>query len=349
MTDIAAARCNKVDCQVAVTEKCAEGHHPPRSCPNFVGATELLDEEFDEEQLPDGDSKIDGPPQVALPHGELLSHEDVQRFLLWRPATFISIIGDSFSGKTTLICALYDRLLRGPYADMSFAASRTLVALEKRIHPARVDSGRVVPDTTRTSIADGLRYFHFAVAPIGSPRLRTDLLLSDRAGETYRKARNNTDIVANLSEIPQADKILLLVDGGRVADPVQRASTIQGARQMLRVLVDNGAVGSSSTVQVVTSKVDLITAAQDKNNIADALNGFRERLTADFGPKLEQLTFWDVAARDPKGVFDPAHGLDALIRDWVKPRLQRVLASLPPQELKSEFDRLLVRTPFGDA
>lgn len=347
MTSVPEPRCKKKDCEVAATGKCAEGHDPVRSCPNFANAEERGEDEYEGHELPGGHPG--GAAQIMLPPGELLSLEDVQRFLLWRPATFISVVGDSFSGKTTLMCALYDRFLRGPFAGVSFSASRTLVALERRMHPSRVDSGRAIPDTVRTSIADGLRYFHFAVAPLSSPHMRTDLLLSDRAGETYRKARSNTDIVADLPEISQADRIVLLLDGGRVADPVERAGAIQGARQMLRVLLDNGAAGAASVVQVVTTKIDLLDRAEDKQIAAEVLASFRERLLADFGPKVQELTFWEVAARDPEGTYDPAYGLGALVEDWVKPRRHHPPVPLPPLDLKSEFDRLLARTPLERA
>jgi hypothetical protein len=246
------------------------------------------------------------------------------------------------------MCALYDRLLRGTYADVGFAASRTLVALEKRMHPARVESGRAVPDTVRTSIADGLKYFHFGLARAGDPSARTDLFLSDRAGETYRKARSNTALVADLTEIPQADRIVLFIDGGKVADPTEQAGTMQGSRQLLRVLLDQGAIDDSSVVQVVTSKIDAIERASEKEEIRSALKSFQDRLSADFGSRLGKLTFWEIAARDPAGTFAPAYGLDALLRDWLTPAdVANPVASVPLLPLTSEFDRLLLRTAHG--
>jgi hypothetical protein len=339
----AAVQCKNGDCQVAVTGKCAEGYDPVQSCPNYSTTDE---KEFEEEE-PAETQATESQQQIGLPKGDLLNPDEVQRFLLARPAKFVSIIGDSYSGKTTVMCALYDRLLRGTYADVGFAASRTLVALEKRMHPARVESGRTVPDTVRTSIADGLKYFHFGLARAEDPSARTDLFLSDRAGETYKKARSNTALVADLMEIPQADRIVLFIDGGKVADSTERAGTLQGSRQLLRVLLDQDAIGKTSIVQVVTSKVDVIERASDKNEIRSSLKSFQDRLTADFGPRVGKLTFWEIAARDPNGAFAPAHGLDALLRDWLQPAVvaAAAAAALP---LTSEFDRLLVRPPPGE-
>jgi GTP-binding protein EngB required for normal cell division len=341
----AVPRCDKAECQVSVTRKCAEGHDPLRACPNFLGIVEEPAEE-DEDQL-----ELEQPPDLAeadssdirLSSGELLSVAEVERFLLWRSANFIAIIGDSNSGKTTLICALYDRLLRGPFAQFGFVSSRTLVALEKRIYPCRVESGRYVPDTPRTSISDGLRYFHLAVAPTGSPDQRIDLMISDRAGETYRVAKSDTKSIADLTEIPRADTLVLLLDGDRVADPAERAGAIQGARQMLRALLDNGALDARSVVQVVTTKIDRIAKAQDREAAWAAVAAFRDKAANDFSARLGSLSFRDIAARDPDGFFNPAHGMDALIADWICPR-RPVPAPEPSRaEPKSEFDRLLNR------
>lgn len=154
----------------------------------------------------------------------------------------MTIVGDRDSGKTTLVAALYDRFLRGPFAGHRFAGSRTLVGLEKRSHYARAESGRAKPDTPRTSISEGLSYYHFAVRSAAAPAARTDVMVSDRAGETYRHARSNSEIVPQLSELPQANRVVLLLDGARTADAVTRAGAIQAVRQSLRAFLDGGAL-----------------------------------------------------------------------------------------------------------
>ncbi|MEA3197346.1 MAG: hypothetical protein QOF32_1398 [Gammaproteobacteria bacterium] len=342
-------QCGKRDCQVVLTGSCAEGHVPLASCPNYG------DQPEEECKVDDGefDEAAEGSPsdvaRVRLPSGDALTLDEIDQFLRWRAATFVTIIGDSDSGKTTLSCSLYDQFLRGAFGGLAFAGSRTLVALERRSHHSRVDSGRTTPETARTSHMDGLRYFHFAVAPNGHPGKRTDLLLSDRSGEVYRSARNNSSVVGTLPEITQADRIVLLLDGGRVADPIERAGAIHSVRQTLRLFLDNDALGPTSIVQVVTTKIDLIAASPDGPEIADKLTGFRDRLFIDFGPRLKALSFHDIAARDPTSKFAPAHGLDTLIEDWATPRSRYMPVAPPPLELISEFDRLLVRTPMGVA
>jgi hypothetical protein len=336
--------CSNPDCLVLETGACAEGHDPLDSCPYYGQEEASTIDTTDEDYAEESDRADSTSVELDLPSGEALSPDEVVRFLLSRDAFFVAMVGDSFSGKTTFVSALYDKFLKGPYAGLHFAGSQTLVALDRSAHYSRADSGRLVPDTPRTSTSEGLRYFHFAIAPSASPSQRTDIMLSDRAGEIYQRARDKTEVVSTLDEVQGADRIVLLLDGGKVAIPTERAGAIQSVRQTLRVFIDNEALGTDAVVQVVVTKQDLIAASEESEAIAAALTQFKDRLTADFSARVGALTFWEIAARDPRGEFAPAHGIDKLISDWQNSRKQRKTTEFPSLRLEREFDRLLERT-----
>lgn len=340
-------RCGKPECEVATTRVCAEGHEPPESCPYYGRA--VPDDHSDRDELEAATGGLDDAVdenRIPLPSGETLSPAEVDAFLRWRPANFVTIVGDRNSGKTTLICAIYDRFLKGPFAGYLFAGSRTLIGLEKRSHLARAESGRSQPDTPHTSLSEGLTFFHFAVVPADRIDTRSDLMLSDRAGELYRQARNNSALIAGLVEVAKAHRLVLLLDGGRVANLVERAGAMQSVRQALRAFLDGGGLDPSSIVQVVTTKIDLLADHPEKLAIEAELKAFRERLQANFASRVTELSFWEIAARDPLGRFSPAHGVGALFADWVTTRQAVVSRSTLAGPLQSEFDRLLLRTPM---
>ena len=75
-----------------------------------------------------------------------------------------------------------------------------------------------------------------------------------------------------------------------------------------------------------------------------AVAEFQRRLKETFAGRLLELTFWEIAARDPTGAFAGAHGIDLLIRDWVKPEEPIGAVDSTRLQLSSEFDRLLNRS-----
>src|ERR1700675_2275042 len=99
MTDDSNKICKKAECQVTVTGSCAEGHTPLASCPNYVDRAAEQHNCYDGE-LEEGET--DASPAVEcvrLPAGDTLTPEEVDQFLRWPGATFVTVVGDSHSGK----------------------------------------------------------------------------------------------------------------------------------------------------------------------------------------------------------------------------------------------------------
>jgi hypothetical protein len=109
---------------------------------------------------------------IKLPRGDLLSIEEADELLRWRPAILVAVVGERKSGKTTLITEIYERFLRGPFADQLFSYSQTLLGFERKSYPSRADSRAEKPDTTRTSTQDGLRFFHLGLVSHSSTHYR---------------------------------------------------------------------------------------------------------------------------------------------------------------------------------
>ncbi|EHI50216.1 hypothetical protein IYQ_22930 [Aeromonas salmonicida subsp. salmonicida 01-B526] len=160
-----------------------------------------------------------------LPSSSMLSIEDAEILLRWRKASIITVVGERNGGKTTLVAQLYEQFLRGPFAQTLFSHSLSLQGFERKSFQSRAEYGADRPDTPRTSAQDGLAFFHIAVSDEASLE-RTDLLISERAGETYRELRDRPELAANLIEIRKAAAIVLIVDGQRVAEPRTRAGGI---------------------------------------------------------------------------------------------------------------------------
>ncbi len=278
---------------------------------------------------------------VRLRSADLLSIEQADELLRWRPANLVAIVGERKGGKTTLIAEIYERFLRGPFADSLFCQSQTLLGFERKSYPSRASSGASRPDTDRTSRLDGLRFFHLALSPQVTG-VRTDLLITERAGEVYREARDRPAESLELVELRKARTIVFILDGERVANNRVRAEVFASARSMIRAFSDVGALPSEVEVQLVTTKYDLL-AADQAVDARLALEQFENRLKQSYSTRFTKLTCWRTAARDPTGGLAPAWGVAPLLQSWLDPpsRTSERQPKLP--ELVDEFDRLLLR------
>jgi hypothetical protein len=304
-----------------------------------------------EETRETGTSKIVEPPQeVELPSGQSLDPVAVEAFLRKSPARFVTILGDRDSGKTTLICSIYDRFLRGPFAGCLFAGSRSLFDLERWSHPSREASGGVVPETAHTSLDEGLRFFHLAVAKTADPKQRSDLMFSDRAGEFYRSVRNVPERAQELDEVRAADTLVLLLDGKRLAQADEREQALSSVRQIIRLFVDADVLQHRPALQIVTTKLDLVEKSAERSLIAGRTAELKARLSQDYEAKFSKLSFHAISARDPANTLPPAHNVDTLFAEWVEQQSEVALPGhVPDLPLSSQFDRLLNRIRWETA
>lgn len=281
------------------------------------------------------------PRWIDLPPTGMLSVEDVDALLRWRRASIVAIVGERFGGKTTLVTEIYERFMRGPFAGALFAHSMSLMGFERKSYLSRADSGEIRPDTPRTSKSDGLLFFHLAVAEEDDLR-RTDLLFSERAGEVYREVRNKPASASDLLEVGKAQSIALIIDGQRVAQDLRRAEVFASVRSILRALSDQRMVRADARVQLVTTKYDQLTG-DEASDARNALQVFEEQMIGTYQGRFFEIEAFRTAARDPRGVLEPAMGLSPLLRTWLKPPPPFMESEVPLPDLESQFDRLMLR------
>ncbi len=279
---------------------------------------------------------------VDLPHANLLSVEDADDLLRWRSASVVAIVGERNGGKTTLVTELYERYLRGPFADYLFTHCLSSMGFELKTFESRADSGADTPDTPRTSKQDGLKFFHLALSS-SSELVRTDLLISERAGEAYRDVRDHPSGAPELLEVRKAAKVVFILDGERVADPLRRTEAIASIRHLARAFSDTGAAPPSAELQLVTTKWDLLNSAQ-MVAARDVLAAFESQFVTAYERRYAKVSVFHVAARDPKGELEAAYGLAPLLQSWLQPHApSEKPEGSPTPVLLDEFDKLLVR------
>lgn len=293
------------------------------------------------EQLPTVPSTESIPRSTGLPHAAMLSLEDADQFLRWREASIVAIVGERNGGKTTLVTEMYGRFLKGPFADVSFCHSLSLLGFERKCFQSRADSGARYPDTPRTSAQDGLSFFHLALAKEDGLD-RRDLLISERAGEVYREVRDMPSRASDLVEINKANTIAFIVDGERVADSRMRTEVFASVRTMLRALVFRSNINTQAQIQLVTTKYDLLEGER-MVDARDSLSEFEKNIAELIGTKFDFVTFRTAARQPNLEEGSVGRDLDLLLKSWLRPKAVLRMESIKLPNLSDEFDRLMLK------
>lgn len=342
--------CSNPDCQIAENGSCLQGHDPVESCPNFGKSLEAETVTVVEQnETEPATEKHPSTPKLQLSSGQSLTQGEVDDCQLRRAGRLIAIVGDTSSGKSTLLCSIYDRFLRGPFAERSYVASLTLSAFEQLAHLSRAASGALTPNTRRTYMSEGLKYYHLSSAPQSEPGKRFDLFMSDRAGETYRSGMDRPEEFNALPELKLARVIVVLIDGARLSQAAEIHEVLDSARRIVRTMIDGGALDSTQHLQLVLTKRDEVERSGNAADIIERLNAVAQRLEFDYGSQLASITFFETAARDSKSTFAPAHGCDALFASWTSVAEPGVQAVTQSETNTTPFDRLALNQEYGES
>lgn len=300
-----------------------------------------LDEDLDVfEQSPEEVSQSLNPLR-ELPQAALLSVDDADALLRWRRASIVAIIGERNGGKTTLVSEIYAQFLKGRFADLMFSHSLSLMGFEEKSFQSRSESGLETPDTPRTSAQERLSFFHLQVADLLSNLKKHDLLISERAGETYKDIRDKPELASDLLEITKCQIIVLIIDGERACNPRERAEVFASIRNIARALIESECIQVEARIQLVTTKFDLLQGDSNPKAL-EALVDFEESIRKIIDNRYH-LSTHRVAARDPKRRMNPAHGVAELLRSWLQPKVMASGTRLKIPALVSEFDKLALR------
>lgn len=333
---VVAPICSREGCNVQIDGLCILGNDPVESCPNYASDAESIEEqEQPEEPRTASAVQIWASEKMLLP--------DYSELARRRRLRTVALIGEEKVGKTTLLCSIYAMFCKGPFADLTFAGSETLLGFAKLQAFAMLNSGRSSPTVPRTSRRDPLAFFHLALAR--SRRDVIDLVISDRSGESYADARTSTDLIGRLDEFRLADRVCFLLDGARLASKDDRTAYARNFRQMINALHDNGALARTKQVEILSTKLD-ITRLSGAEEI-DYLSDFQARLLSDFKKKGLVVSSHEICALPKADRTIGIVGLDDLIRRWTEPAPITEVMPRPVDGAPRQIDRLLSKIAGG--
>jgi hypothetical protein len=329
--NVVAPICSKEGCNVQIDGICVLGNDPVESCPNYAAQAEPVAEL----ETPDEEPRTAPPVKIWASEKMLLT--DYSALARRRRLRTVALVGEEKVGKTTLLCSIYAMFCKGPFAELTFAGSETLLGFAKLQAFAMLNSGRSSPTIPRTSRRDPLTFFHLALAR--SRRDIVDLVIADRSGETYAAARTSTDLIKTLDEFRLADRVCFLLDGGRLASKDDRAAYTRNFRQMINALHDNGALTRATDVEILSTKLDITRGGVAAD--IDYMKDFEARVVSDFAKKGLAVSSYEICALPKNDRAVGIVGLDDLIQRWTRPA---PFPDVTPQAVAGaprQIDRLL--------
>lgn len=187
----------------------------------------------------------------------------------------IVLIGFSDYGKSTFIGSLYYYLLtKGNVGGYEFYDSDTFSGFERRLYLRNFKNDEAAKSKTlRTEEEDE----YLLTLTFFNPSLKEkkQLILSDRAGETYRKYVDVKENIKKDESLPRAQRVLVMVDSTQLKDgwDIQEGRF----RQLIEGMQECGKMPQDATFTLLFNKIDLVRAdaefkaayAADKQTVID--------------------------------------------------------------------------------
>ncbi|ESY85779.1 hypothetical protein X739_16125 [Mesorhizobium sp. LNHC220B00] len=279
---------------------------------------------------PDGD-------EVTLRPNTLISENGIFEFRNRNRAQTVVLIGEQKTGKTTLMAALYGLFCKGPVGGLEFVGSHTLYSFAERNHLAMVRPDRAAPTTPRTSIAEAVGYFHLKVR---NGENASDVIVSDRSGETFEAARVDTSLMDRLTELALADRVCFLLDAARLTNIAARHGYRRIFKQTIRALVDNDVIPKTAVIEVLVTKIDRVSREREGRDLSAEVAEYEAELTREFGDAGYTFNVYRICALPRAAVKIGFLGIEELVGRWASTPADADIAPKPVDNALRSIDRL---------
>lgn len=273
---------------------------------------------------------------VILRPNSLIPEHGIFGFRSRNRVQSVVLVGEQKTGKTTLLATLYGLFCKGPVGDLEFVGSETLYSFAERNHLAMIGPDRTIPTTPRTSIAESVGFFHLKIR---NGEIVSDLVISDRSGETFEAARVDTSLMDRLTELMLADRICFLLDAARLTNIGTRPGYRRIFKQTIRALIDNDVVPKTAIIEVLVTKIDRVSQKREGRDLLAELTNYEEELSREFGSAGYTFNIHRICALPRSAVRIGFLGMEELIRRWVSIPADANITPQPVHEALRHVDR----------
>lgn len=274
---------------------------------------------------------------VFLRSNTAIQEDEISGFRMRTRMETVVLIGEHKAGKSTLLAAIYGLFCKGPIGAIEFVSSETLFSFAQRNHLAIFDAKRATASTPRTSIGEGVGYFHL--------RLRrgeaiSDLVIADRSGEAFETARVNTALLDKVTELALADRVCFLLDAARLTNVQTRHGYRRIFKQTIRALLDNNKIPPCTAIEVLVTKVDRLSRPVDGRDLPGEVAEYKAELTAEFAQKGRPFDIYEICALPRSAVRIGFVGMNELIDRWAGTTTKADISPRPVDDALRYIDRM---------
>lgn len=259
------------------------------------------------------------------------SQEQLNDFVGSEKPKLVALVGFADYGKSTFIGSLYQLLIENlSYGGYRFVDSETYVGFERRVFLRRVNN-EDTSDTKRNILGES-DILHFGLcSDKGSYH---EVLVSDKAGETYSKYTSSDEEITKDIVFAKADLIVFFVDAEEESRSLASHNLIaEKYESLLSRLKSQHKIVVGTPYFVVFSKVDKVTTDERKKKFADRKEKMRNVFSTSLGTAPARVFEVNSRALDneqlnqvfaeiirPKERGDDPKGID-----WVKTEIEKEL------------------------
>ena len=233
----------------------------------------------------------------------------------------VALVGFANYGKSTFIGTLYELLIQNlNYRGYSFVDSDTYVGFERRVFLRRIND-EDTSDTKRNVLGENDILNLVLRSEKGE---KHQVILSDKAGETYLKYTSSDDEVKEDRVLENADLIVFFVDAEvdtqKLADHIFISEKYEGL--LTRLKAQHKITALTSYIMVFT-KIDKVDSDERREKLADRKKKLSAIFTENIGKEPNQI--YEVNSKD-------------LSHDGLNQVFEKIISPLTSVEAAKELD-----------
>ena len=239
--------------------------------------------------------KDDAIENIAQYYCDSMTDENINDVLGDYNTHLVTLVGFSEVGKSTFVASLYHKLMcTGEIDGYKFIDSDTYVGFERRAY-IRNESLKTSKRNSRTTTLEG----QFLTLTLSKNDKISKLIISDRAGETYKKSYKS-----NLSDVKQdkglinSHHIIFFIDSSSINNEDDYSDFCDDFQLLLSRMASAEVFKVPKEYDIIYNKLDLIQTDEIKELYKKQSQDLENKMKADYG--IDISSKFEIVANDMK-------------------------------------------------